>query len=210
MAIASIPLGGFVQHHFGGAAADGQDARVAPQAFDRRAAHVAHAAVELLAGLQHVVDEFARQRLQQRHVLHHLAPLRHEPGTVIEVLACRARPGFGYRRKLIMFNTMLVPTDGSELAEKAINAAVELAGLRKAAMMDLDDRVGTLERGKDADFVILSGDPFSVYTRVLETWVEGVKRFDIDDPDDREIAEGGFGALQPSVIHEFHGYAEGH
>ena len=85
--------------------------------------------------------------------------------------------------------------------------ALTLAG---AEMMDLDDRVGTLERGKDADFVILSGDPFSVYTRVMETWVEGIKRFDIDDPEDREIAEGGFGALQPSVIHEFHGYEEGH
>jgi imidazolonepropionase-like amidohydrolase len=85
--------------------------------------------------------------------------------------------------------------------------ALTLAG---AEMMDLEDRVGTLERGKDADFAILSGDPFSVYTRVLETWVEGVKRFDIDDPDDREIAEGAFGALQPSVIHEFHGYEEGH
>ena len=85
--------------------------------------------------------------------------------------------------------------------------ALTLAG---AEMMGLEDRVGTLERGKDADFVILSGDPFSVYTRVLETWVEGVRRFDIDDAEDREIAEGGFGALQPSVVHEFHGYEEGH
>ncbi|MDZ7770518.1 MAG: amidohydrolase family protein [Woeseiaceae bacterium] len=79
-----------------------------------------------------------------------------------------------------------------------------------AEMLELDERVGTLERGKDADFVILSGDPFSVYTQVLETWVEGVKRFDIDDPDDRAVAEGGYGALQPSVVHEFHGYGEWH
>jgi cytosine/adenosine deaminase-related metal-dependent hydrolase len=79
-----------------------------------------------------------------------------------------------------------------------------------AEMMDLEDRVGTLERGKDADFVILSGDPLSVYTRVQETWVEGVKRFDIDDPDDQAVAEGGFGVLLPSVLVEFHGYGEGH
>lgn len=85
--------------------------------------------------------------------------------------------------------------------------ALTLAG---AEMLGLDDRIGTLERGKDADFVILSGDPFSVYTRVLETWVEGKKRFDIDDSDDRAIAEGGFGALEPSVVQEFHGYGEGH
>jgi len=85
--------------------------------------------------------------------------------------------------------------------------ALTLAG---AEMLELDDSVGTLERGKDADFVILSGDPFSVYTRVLQTWVEGNKRFDVDDPDDQAVAEGGFGVLQPSVIQEFHGYQEGH
>ena len=93
------------------------------------------------------------------------------------------------------------------MTRKTALRALTLAG---AEMLDLDDRIGTLERGKDADFVILSGDPFSVYTRVQETWVEGVKRFDIDDSDDRAVAEGGFGALQPSVIHEFHGYEEGH
>jgi imidazolonepropionase-like amidohydrolase len=85
--------------------------------------------------------------------------------------------------------------------------ALTIAG---AEMLDLDDRIGTLERGKDADFVILSGDPLSVYTRVQETWVEGVKRFDVDDPDDRAVAEGGFGVLLPSVLVEFHGYGEGH
>lgn len=90
------------------------------------------------------------------------------------------------------------------------NTALRALTLAGAEMLDLEERIGTLERGKDADFVILSGDPFSVYTRVLETWVEGVKRFDIEDPDDRAVAEGGFGALVPSVIQEFHGYEEGH
>ncbi|MED5462297.1 MAG: amidohydrolase family protein [Pseudomonadota bacterium] len=83
--------------------------------------------------------------------------------------------------------------------------ALTLAG---AEMMGLGDQIGSLEPGKDADFVILSGDPFSVYTRVQETWVEGVKRFDIDDPDDRTVAEGGFGVLQPSVFVDIHGYGE--
>lgn len=64
-----------------------------------------------------------------------------------------------------------------------------------ADMLDIGDRVGSLMPGKDADFVILSGDPFSVYTRVQETWVEGRKRFDLDNPDDRLVAEGGFNAL---------------
>jgi imidazolonepropionase-like amidohydrolase len=74
--------------------------------------------------------------------------------------------------------------------EKALEA-LTLAGAR---MLDLDARVGSLEPGKDADLVILSGDPFSVRTKVLQTWVEGRKVFDRDDPEDRLFAVGGYGA----------------
>ena len=63
-----------------------------------------------------------------------------------------------------------------------------------ARMLDLQDRVGTLERGKDADFIILSGDPLSVQSKVLETWVEGMKVFDRNRPEHRLYAVGGYGA----------------
>ena len=69
--------------------------------------------------------------------------------------------------------------------------ALTLAG---AEMLDLQDRVGSLKVGKDADIVILSGDPLSVYTRVEQTWVEGNKVFDLENPEDRLFAEGGYGA----------------
>ncbi|MBL9126338.1 MAG: amidohydrolase family protein [Verrucomicrobiales bacterium] len=70
-----------------------------------------------------------------------------------------------------------------------------------AEILDLADRVGSLEPGKDADLVVLSGDPLSVYTRVLETWVEGEKVFDRSDPKDRLVATGGFGAGNPRAAH---------
>lgn len=89
------------------------------------------------------------------------------------------------------------------------DGALRALTLEPAKMLDIEDRAGSLEKGKDADFVILSGDPFSVYTRVEQTWVEGQKRFDLTSPDDAEIANGGFGALAPSNSElEFHGYGE--
>jgi imidazolonepropionase-like amidohydrolase len=81
--------------------------------------------------------------------------------------------------------------------EKAIEG-LTLAGAR---MLDLASRVGSLEKGKDADLVVLSGDPLGVYTNVLETWVEGEKVFDRSDPKDRLYAVGGFGASHDSQGH---------
>ncbi|MBI1895634.1 MAG: amidohydrolase family protein [Acidobacteria bacterium] len=66
--------------------------------------------------------------------------------------------------------------------------------MANAIILDLQDRVGSLEPGKDADFILLSGDPLSVYTKVLETWVEGAKVFDRANPKDYLYAVGGHGA----------------
>jgi len=73
--------------------------------------------------------------------------------------------------------------------------------MANAKMLDLDSRIGSLEVGKDADFVILSGDPLSVYTHILETWVEGKKVFDRSDPKDYLIAVGGYGATNDRSVH---------
>jgi imidazolonepropionase-like amidohydrolase len=72
--------------------------------------------------------------------------------------------------------------------------SLEALTLSGAKILDLDKSVGSLEPGKQADFVLLSGDPFSIYTRVLETHIEGKQVFDLEDPQDRLFAEGGYGA----------------
>jgi imidazolonepropionase-like amidohydrolase len=82
-------------------------------------------------------------------------------------------------------------------ADKALEG-LTLAGAR---MLGLADRLGSLEAGKDADLVVLSGEPFSTYTRVEETWVEGKKVFDRGVPEDRRFAVGGFGVYRPEWGH---------
>ncbi|HPF37384.1 MAG TPA: amidohydrolase family protein [Phycisphaerae bacterium] len=74
--------------------------------------------------------------------------------------------------------------------EKAL-AALTIEG---AKMLELDQRIGTLTPGKDADFIVLDGDPLSVYTHVRRTYVEGKLVFDRDNPQDDLYAVGGYGA----------------
>jgi imidazolonepropionase-like amidohydrolase len=79
--------------------------------------------------------------------------------------------------------------------------ALEALTLAGARMLGLEDRIGSLDPGKDADLVILSGDPLAVRTKVLQTWVEGRKVFDRDDPEDRLFAVGGYGASRDQKAH---------
>ncbi len=56
--------------------------------------------------------------------------------------------------------------------------ALNLVTLYPAQILQIDHRTGTLEPGKDADFVIWNGHPLSAYTTADQTWVEGRKLFD--------------------------------
>ncbi len=56
--------------------------------------------------------------------------------------------------------------------------ALKLVTLNPAIQLHVDDRVGSLEPGKDADFVVWSGPPLSNLTRCEQTWVDGRRFFD--------------------------------
>jgi len=130
------------------------------------------------------------------------------PGGKLEAMNCSPKTG-GILEKagvLVAIHTDDPITDSRFLMRSAAisvregmsrEKALEALTISGAKMLDLSSKVGSLEKGKDADFVILSGDPFSVYTHVEQTWVEGKKRFDRADPADKLFAVGGYKIYTP-------------
>jgi imidazolonepropionase-like amidohydrolase len=56
--------------------------------------------------------------------------------------------------------------------------ALKLCTINPAKQLRLDHRMGSIEVGKDADLVIWTGHPFSTYSRVETTFIEGDVYFD--------------------------------
>src|SRR5690625_5983660 len=57
--------------------------------------------------------------------------------------------------------------------------ALALVTINTAKILGIDHRTGSLEEGKDGDFVIWSGNPLSITTKAEQTWIEGQKFFDL-------------------------------
>ena len=88
--------------------------------------------------------------------------------------------------------TVALNSDNSELsrrlnleAAKAVKyggvseeEAWKFVTLNPAKLLRLDNKVGSLKVGKDADIVLWSGHPMSLYTKTEQTYIEGALYFD--------------------------------
>lgn len=63
--------------------------------------------------------------------------------------------------------------------------ALKFVTLNPAKQLRIDQFVGSLETGKDADFAIWSGSPLDSASVCLETWIEGAKYFERAQEPDR-------------------------
>ena len=70
----------------------------------------------------------------------------------------------------------------------ADDEALALITINPARQLGIDQKVGSIEVGKDADITIFSGHPLSIYTIPQMTIVDGIVRFDLkNDPADMRI-----------------------
>jgi imidazolonepropionase-like amidohydrolase len=75
---------------------------------------------------------------------------------------------------------------GIDIAEEH---AIEWLTINPARSLRLDDKIGSLEPGKNADVVLWSGDPFSVYSRALVVFLDGAVVYDRNDPGRQAISD---------------------
>ena len=59
---------------------------------------------------------------------------------------------------------------------------LETVTTNPAAILEVSDRVGSLEPGKDADFLLFQGDPWDGRNKVDATYIDGAKVFESDGP----------------------------
>jgi imidazolonepropionase-like amidohydrolase len=59
--------------------------------------------------------------------------------------------------------------------------------LNPAKLLRLDNRVGSLKEGKDADVVLWTDHPLSIYAKAEKTIIEGVTYFDLEK--DKQMRE---------------------
>lgn len=61
------------------------------------------------------------------------------------------------------------------LVQKGLDRSdvLDMASVHGARILGMEDRIGSLSPGREADFVVLSGDPFDLETRVEQVFVSG-------------------------------------
>ena len=76
--------------------------------------------------------------------------------------------------------------------------AIKWLTLNAAKSLGLEDRIGSIETGKNADFVLWDQDPFSVYARAEKVWIDGYLRFDLADKSIRPTSDFNIGIISPT------------
>jgi imidazolonepropionase-like amidohydrolase len=76
--------------------------------------------------------------------------------------------GYVPKTRIILYEAAIASANGLDRT-----AALQALTINAARMLNIDDRVGSLKKGKDADVVLYDGDPFEYTTHVTNVIIDG-------------------------------------
>ncbi len=75
--------------------------------------------------------------------------------------------------------------------------------LNPAKMLHLDDQIGSIKEGKDADLVLWTHNPLSIYAKVVTTYIDGIPYYDAErDKELRKKVQAERERLIAKMLHE--------
>lgn len=77
--------------------------------------------------------------------------------------------GYVPKTRVLLFEAAIAAANGLGLED-----ALEAITISPARILGIDDRVGSLERGKDGDLALFDGDPFEYTSHICAVVIEGV------------------------------------
>jgi imidazolonepropionase-like amidohydrolase len=101
-----------------------------------------------------------------------LAQALHEKGVTVHIMT----DADVVQQEFLRFQAAIAVKYGMDPAD-----ALRTITINPARWMDLEDRIGSIEAGKDADLVIFDGDPFDINTRVLRVFIDGKVVYSSDE-----------------------------
>jgi imidazolonepropionase-like amidohydrolase len=73
---------------------------------------------------------------------------------------------------------------------------IQWVTLNPAKSIGLEDQIGSLEAGKNADVVIWNGDPLSVYALAEQVFIDGALHYDRNDESTYWITDHALGYME--------------
>jgi len=134
---------------------------------DEMAEHGAHAST---------FSDWWAYKVEAYEAIPHNAAIMTERGVVVSINSDSGEEGRHLNQEAAKTMKWGGLTEAQALALVTINPAIQLM---------IDDRVGSIEVGKDADVVLWENYPLSSYAKVRTTYVDGNVVFDVDQ--DREM-----------------------
>ena len=69
-----------------------------------------------------------------------------------------------------------------------------------AKSLGLEDKIGSIALGKNADIVLWTEHPLSVYSHASKVWIDGALRFDRDDPSVQPTSDFNLGIIKAGAV----------